>query len=959
MRFLDLGSLRIEVGEDVVGLGGRRPTAALSALLIHLNRRVSIDLLLDAVWGTQITPGSPGTLETHVWRLRRLLEPERGRGQRPSVLINDSGGYRLLATNDQVDSARFEKLCLLVVDLLSAAQPDRALRAADEALSLWHGDPYEEIAERDWASGPISRLREMQVQLLERRVDCLLETDQAPRAIAELESLLAQHPFRERLWWQSMLALYRTGRVEQALQTYRQARRVLLDEVGVEPGPALVDLHQRMLSHDSSLDLALLSRPAVTVARPVELRLPRGRQLIAREADHDDVAGALTRSRLVTVAGPAGCGKTRLAINVARASAGRHPDGVWFVDLSDAETFDEVVAAVTATLAVTVPAGATPEAALVAYGRDRQLLLVLDNCEGALDAVAALCDRLLEPGLQLTLLTTSREPIGIDDEVVHLIGPLPVAATASTRSPAAELFLERTGWAPAHLAADDLGTIEQICRSVDGVPLAIELAAALSPTYGLAEIAELVQRDPGRLVAIGRGQARHHQTLSSAVDRSYRLLTPAEQTLHRRLSVLPAGFSRELAQTVAEPDVDPDVVPGLLARLVHRSLLTPAPVAGASARFQQLAPIRAHAGQQLRRAGETELAEQLRDLWTCRLVSRRPRAGRPEERDWYQAVDDDLATVRATLQRRLVTEADELGAEIAPQLFGFWYYRELFDEGRRWAEAATSIDSPPAARVRNQCTLSAFLLLQGRSDLAREGFERALAIIPQLEPQPDLAELIMMLSAYFAPTGDADTAHRALDAAWPMIVASGDADLLVLHEVMTCTADSLTAPPEHTLQRGATNYEQARASGNLLAAWLSCSSVDTAALALRDPGLGLPWCRRLLLLQERLAGQAMPHQLETMADFLALNDQHEAAVMVFSASHHRSRRAGSTFPRNVISNELLARCREQLPVADFDAAWARGATRPWPELVGNLASTYDGPVAGQIGPGLQQDRGHQ
>ncbi|GAA3629968.1 BTAD domain-containing putative transcriptional regulator [Microlunatus ginsengisoli] len=939
MRFLDLGTLQVEVGMESQGLGGRRPARLLSALLLHLNQRVSTDLLLDAVWGDDPTAGASSTLETHIWRVRRLIEPGRARGQLPSVLINDSGGYRLVATGDQVDSARFEQLCFVVVDLISAGEPERALRAADEALSLWRGAPFDQIADREWAIGPIARLQEMQIQLLERRIDAIMATAEPAQAVAELEALLAAHPFRERLWWQRMLALYRTGRVEQALETYRLARRALLDEVGIEPGHDLVELHRRMLSRDPTLDLVATARPQAVVRRRTEVHLPRSRRLIGREHDEAAVMAALERSRLVTIAGPAGCGKTRLAVEAARSAADRFPDGVWFVDLSDATDADEVGAAVMAALELTVPAGGSPHTALAAYGRDRRILLLLDNCEQALDAVGVLCDDLLGPDLQIGVLATSREPIGFGDELVHSLGPLPLAGAGAGPGPAVSLFLDRIRIAADGLSDSDREAVEQICRAVDGIPLAIELAAALAPTYGLAEIADLVTRDPGRLAAIGRGQARHHQTLSSAIDRSYRLLTPAEQALHRRLSVLPPGFSRELAETVSGIGVDPDAdvdattVPGLLARLVHRSLLTAGPTSGAGTRFQQLAPIRAHAAQLLARTGETALAEQQRDEWTRDLVGSRPRGGRPEERDWYRAVAADLPTVRATLQHRLITRPDELGAAIAPKLFGYWYYNGLIQEGRRWTEAALVVATDPVLVGRNQLALASYLLMEGRNDDARRAFEGAAAgASAHRDDDPVLAELLHATAGYLAVAGDEPSARRALSLAEPIVAAADDPDLFVNQDVMSCIVDSLTAPPELTLARAEENYGRALDLGNLLAAWMSCSSVDAAALGLRDPALGLPWCRRLLGHQEELAGHVMPHQLETLGDFLTLDGQFAAAVSVFSCSYHRARRAGASFPLNRISNELIACCRRELSIDDFDTAWTRGATLGWTEL---------------------------
>ena len=266
---------------------GARLNAVLATLLLHLNRRVSTDLLLDAVWGDAATDSSHGTLETHIWRLRRLLEPTRGRGQAASVLVNDAGGYRLLAQPEDVDSSRFEQLGLEVLDLGTTQQSERALQAADQALALWRGAPFETIADRTWATGPIARLNEIRAQLQERRNDAILGVDRPELAVGELEPLLVEQPYRERLWWLRMLALHRAGRSEDALATFRTARRTLIDDVGIDPGAELVQLHRQILDQDPALR-PQASRPAATPTREVEIhRLT----LLKAEADKADPPG--------------------------------------------------------------------------------------------------------------------------------------------------------------------------------------------------------------------------------------------------------------------------------------------------------------------------------------------------------------------------------------------------------------------------------------------------------------------------------------------------------------------------------------------------------------------------------------------------------------------------------------------------------------------------------------------
>ncbi|MET1006023.1 MAG: BTAD domain-containing putative transcriptional regulator [Propionibacteriaceae bacterium] len=941
MRFLDLGVLQIAVDDQQVSPGGKRPAAVLSALLVHLNRRVSVDLLLEAVWGDDVTPGSSGTLETHIWRLRRVLEPGRRRGQPATVLINDSGGYRLLATAEQVDSARFEQLSLEVVDLLATGQPARALRAADEALAFWRGQPFSEVADRTWASGPIARLQELHALLQERRVDALLALGQSAQAVSDLEPLLAEFPFRERLWWQRMLALHRSGRTQEALQAYRQARQVLLDEIGMDPGPELVELHRRILQQDPTLDAPpppTAAAPRHSPAREVDINLPRARKLFGREDEHAAVAAALTRTSAVTITGAAGSGKTRLAIEVARSLAERYADGVWFVDLSALDADSDVPGTVAAALGVTVPPTSSAVAALNAYSRDRQVLVVLDGCEQVLEPVGQLCDALLQPGRQFTVLATSREPIGHGDEELLGLDPLPVGDVSAGVDPGSEpavaLFLERARLPTDRLGPADAVLLHRICRAVDGIPLAIELAAALSSTYNLQEIADQVERDPGQLSAIGRGQARHHQTVAMAIDRSYQLLTATEQALHRRLSVVPGAFPRELAETVAVPELPGTSVPGLLARLVHRSLLTVSQSAGQGAQFTQLSTVRAHAAAALADSGQSEVAERRRDEWTQSLIRRRPRAGRLAEATWYATVNANLPTVRATLQRRVVAEPDRLGLQMVPDLCGYWYYFGLVDEGRRWAEAAVQRSiGEPSIDVPNRLALATLLVQQEFVDRARTELYGALdAFDDELRSRIDVAELTLAAATGFATPRDAEAMRRGLAAVEPVLHSTSDPDLAVLYEAVSCLSELMSAPLDVTLPRAHASFTQATAVGNLWAAWLSCSSINTVALARRDPEQGLMWSRRLIGLQTQLGARTVLQQLETFGDFLALSGQDAHAVRVFSATHHHARRSGTNWPFNGITKELLEAARRRLPTDHFDTSWAIGPTLSRTEL---------------------------
>ena len=238
MRFCDLGTMSINRGSMIEPVRGRRLTAALTLLLVRANQHVSTDSLVDAMWGDAPLEESVATLRTHIWRLRRFLDPDRHRGEPFTTIVSDGTGFRLAVTVDQVDSLRFETLAGEARDLLVTQQPRRALARCDEALALWRGQPWSPHSDEPWAMAAAGRLREIREQVQEHRIDSLLQLGDPEPALADVEPLLAEAPLRERLWALAMLAAYRAGRVDQALDTYRRARQTLIDEAGLEPGPS-------------------------------------------------------------------------------------------------------------------------------------------------------------------------------------------------------------------------------------------------------------------------------------------------------------------------------------------------------------------------------------------------------------------------------------------------------------------------------------------------------------------------------------------------------------------------------------------------------------------------------------------------------------------------------------------------------------------------------------------------
>ncbi|MDT0350161.1 BTAD domain-containing putative transcriptional regulator [Pseudonocardia charpentierae] len=949
VRFRDLGTLVLDREDTPLPVNGIRLVAALALLLVHAGRHVSVDALAEAMWGGQATPRSASTLDSHIWRLRRLLEPDRGRGAPAELLLRDAAGYRLLATTDQVDSMRFARLADEAVALLADGQPERVLRRTDEALALWRGTPFTPVSDEPWARPAVARLEELHAQVRERRIEALIAVGDPERALADLEPAIAAAPLRERLWAHRMLAAYRCGRTEQALAAFRAARELLLDEVGVEPGPELRGLQARILAEDPALlgparTVAGRQRPQETAPdRAVEVHLPvRHTRMIGRDDERDRIAALLAAHPLVTIVGTAGCGKTRLAIEAARAVAPRFPDGVWAVDLTTAEGGDQVLPTIASAVGLAVPTAGTFADALRAFSRGRRMLLLLDNGEHVLDDVAELVDSLLVDGTELAVLCTSREPLDIDGEVVWSLAPLPLPdpdADART-SPAVALFLERLGAADRALGAtvlDDPQCLElavRICRAVDGVPLAMELAAARARAFTLDEIAEQVGTDASALARIGRGRpehrkADHHRTVRFAVEQSYRVLPADEAALHRAVSVVPGPFTPALAAALAALPIGD--THELLARLVHRSLLVSLGPAGPGrpTRFAQLATVRGHAAHA---AGQDPVADPdaltaRRDRWVEELVTAHPRLGRPGEVGWFAALDDDLVALRATLHRNLVDAPSRCGVRIASRLGLYWYYRGMMVEARHWQERATSVaDGMPLDRALVRYMLGGSLAMDGRPDL---GLPLIAAGHDAVRGTPDehaplRGEVLAILSgALFV--AEQDEAGRANTAdVREIAVATPDGSLDLLADLSTLLSGAGTAQPEQVIDRASAVYDDAVAGDNSFVAWMASEAAVNAALAGGDVESGLRWSDRMVSQHRALRVREGPTLLELRADLLALADDAPAAVRLFAAARAHSQRAGLRWPSREITTELVARATDALDRVEFEDAWQQG-----------------------------------
>lgn len=470
------------------------------------------------------------------------------------------------------------------------------------ALSLFRGDVLDDAGDGDWLIPHRTRLEETRLGLLEHRLAARMELGAGGEVVAELQALVAQHPLREGLSGLLITALYRDGRQGDALAVYRTVRAHLVDELGVDPGDDLQSLERQVLQHDPVLDAPPRGRrePPATHDTLPGVAAP----LVGRDVDLERVAALLAGSRLVTLTGPAGVGKTRLAIEAARMAGRRH---TWLARLDVARTADAVIDTIGAALLVH---GAT-EATLIDRLRPHNGLLVLDNCEHIVDEIAGLTARILADAPQLRVLATSQLPLGLDGERVYQLDPLSPADSV-------DLFARRAAERRASFVLDDdtAGTVDDVCRALDGLPLAIELAAARTNVLSVQEIARRLDDRFALLRDPTSRRPERQRALGAAIAWSHDLLFPDDQRGLWALACFVGGATLEaLEHVLAALDVPGSAVLDVVSRLADRSLIRLAAQAGGAVRYDLLDSVRAFALGRMAAAGLTDLARGAHAAW--------------------------------------------------------------------------------------------------------------------------------------------------------------------------------------------------------------------------------------------------------------------------------------------------------------------------------------------------------
>ena len=1011
MRYRILGPLEV-LDDDgrSVPLGGRRERALLAALLLEANRVVSSHRLIDAVWGDNPPETAANALQVHISKLRKALGGPAG------PLHTEVPGYMLRTSPGELDAERFEELA-------ATAHPDDgpaavAARLA-EALALWSGSVLDGLETNGSERNDVTRLEELRISVLERRIEADLAVGRHGNVIGELEALIHAHPLREELRGQLMRALYLSGRQAEALAVYGQTRRVLAEELGIDPSPALRDLELAILQqspdlappadggstvvahrpsgtvtllftdiegstslwdkapeameralrrHDELVRKAieaaggyvfktvgdafcaafstakgaveaaavaqgilraepwpeeavlsvrmavhtgeceerdgdyfgpplnrvdrlravghggqvLLSRatadlvhdvlPAGMVLRPLGIHrlkdlsrpedvfqlvvegleadfaplrsldnpgMPNNlpelvSSFVGREVEVADVRGLVETSRLVTLVGPGGVGKTRLGLQVAADLLDGSGEGVWLVELAAEREPEAVAEAVARTLGIMEQSGRTMPDTLVEALADRYVLIVLDNCEHLIGACAKLAEVVVRGCARVSLLATSREPLGIDGERVFRVPSLSVPPDDAEEpselaaSEAVALFVERARAQTATFAltAETATLVGAVCRRLDGVPLAIELATARLSSMSLVDLHDRLDQRFRLLTGGSRTALPRQQTLRALVDWSYDLLNGFEQAVLRRLSVFVGGFELTMAEEVCGfGDVEILNVADLVGSLVDKSLVQ-ADVTEASVRYRLLETIRQYAAEDLLRHDQSEITTTRNahaDFFLSLAERAEPQLTGPSQGRWLDLLDGERGNLRNALVHLIDTQEESTRAlRLGVALERFWRTRGYYGEGIELLRDALARSDPgqlDGLRASALKTLSLLSVHRGDSASALEYQEEALALARSLEDDALTAELLHLIAFTRYSQGDYPAARALSQEAVALARASGSGPVIALTLITRASPDERPFDEVHADFADALDYyRQAGDSGGAMLA---------------------------------------------------------------------------------------------------------------------------------------------
>lgn len=902
MEFRLFGEVTAVEGEREVPLGHGRPAAVLSLLLLEPGRLHPVDRLVEELWGQAPSPGSAHAIRVYVSRLRASLSRA---GLDESLVVSRAGGYLADLPASAVDLCRFRDL---VRRARSTQEHGEALELSETALALWTAEPLSGFAYDDFAVREVERLREMRLDATEIWAGAALGLGRPSDVAAMLADLVEEHPYRERLWALLATARYQEERQTEALETLAAARSALA-EAGLEPAPRLTALETAILRHDRSLAV----RPAVEDNLPAPVD-----RFVGRDDEMAEIELRIQRSRLVTLTGPGGCGKTRLAVESARRLLARFGGRVWLVDLAPVSSAAAVAEAAADAVGLGRWSHDAPGVAIRELLGAQPALLVVDNCEHVIEPSAALVRELLQHCPGVRVLATTREPLRIPGEDVFVTPSLPVPdaqgpVDRSLTADAMTLFVDRTRRAAPGfvLTTEIIPHVAQIVRRLDGIPLAIELAAVRVRTLPVQELARRLDDVFGVLGVGSRTALPRHRTLEAAVSWSNDLLDDAEQELFRRLGVFRSSFGAEAAAAVSvEGSVE--TAEQLLAGLVEKSMVVA--VSDDEPRYRLLEPIRQFSMRRLRDAGMVAEVEARRDDHYVAFAEDAVAGDRRhEDPRWQQRVRRERPNLEASIRSLLARGRGEEAAGMAAALTDYWRQLGWYEEGQRLIGTILASGVPITDRTRRHLTLGGVWLAvhQGRYAVAESLANDALALARAEDSAIDQAHVFNALGSLHAERGDMRRARRWLSRA--IEITATDEPGAAVPPTINLAAVSAWAADTAGADQLLTEARRLSATG--LPGRLDAMFALVAGVCARMSG---DLASAVPLLDEAIAGLA-----ERGPEFHLAYGQFERALVAFEGGDldGATRRCHALMARSAVADApLLPRIRTQLLAARLAAA---------------------------------------
>jgi predicted ATPase/DNA-binding SARP family transcriptional activator len=933
-------------------LGSTREAALLADLIVHAGEVVPAGRLIDDLWRGEPPPSAAGTLQTYVKNLRRMLEPSRTSGAPSVVLVSRRPGYVLNVEAVGLDAWRCERLVDGGRAALAGGDPELAVDRFGCALALWRGPAYGDLASESYVQSEAVRLEELRLVAIEDRAQAALALGHHAELCGELEAHVAAHPYRERLWAHWMLALYRAGRQADALRAYRRLRRVLGDELGIDPSDELRDLEEAILLHKADLDW---TPPLSHRAPGVPSNLPAERSVfVGRRQELSTITGLVRSVRLVTLTGVGGVGKTRLAIQTAAGLVGEFPSGVWLVELAPLMDSALVAAKVASALGVSVAGGMDSTEAVCRSLAERQALVILDNCEHVIGAAAALVDRLLAVAPRVRVLATSREPLDIAGESAWRVPSLSLDGDAD----ALALFVERAAQAQPGLSLGDPATAASamsVCRRLDGIPLAIELAAARAKVLSVDQIAAHLDERFRLLTGGGRTAVPRQQTLEGAIGWSYGLLTPAERSLFDTLGVFAGEFDLDAVATVAGLGALEAL--DLVEQLVNKSMVEADPARG---RYRLLETLRQYAWERLVAGGRLGQVRDVHAASFAALVARQARrmGEGGQQLDALDRLDADYDNLRAALAWLIEQRRADDAARMVRRLSRLFHIRHP-REGLGWFQAVVAIggDLPIEVRVRvlagtawaalqagdvEATVRYAGAAIEAGGDEPASGADWLVALvamwacnyaravehlrraIPSAAANKDLtlqAYVTGVLVLALAELGDEREARRLIPDAIGLAERLGDPSVLAITYDHVAVALVRVGAPHEAVTMWEHGLIHVDMAGPIMACGYRCSyalRVDDPTKAVRILGVAIP------IAKEQLSGFQQANPLLAAAAVTAATGRERIAARLLGAFNQYGK--GTGFVNVSRDNEMLvSRLHERLGAAIVEDELARGA----------------------------------